>query len=62
MASMRVVDDVGRAHVVGPEEALKGGATRELRGFEGRPAAEEVAKDRRIFLLKPLQDMRESSF
>ena len=55
-------DDVGRAHVVGPEEALQSGATCELRGFEGRPAAQEVAKDRRIFLLKPLQHLRESSF
>ena len=55
-------DDVGRAHVVGTEEALQGGAARELRGFEGRPAAEEVAKDRRIFLLKPLQDVREVVF
>ena len=31
-------------------------------GFEGRPAAEEVAKDRRIFLLKPLQDVGEVVF
>ena len=52
-------DHGGRAHVVGPEEALKGGATRELGGFEGWPAAQEVTKDRRIFLLKPLQDVRE---
>ena len=50
-------DDVGRAHVVGPEEALKSGAPRALRRFESRPVAEEVAKDRRIFLLKPLQDV-----
>jgi len=28
-----------------------------LRGFEGRPAAEDVAKDRGIFLGKPLQDL-----
>src|SRR5712691_3970950 len=51
------VDDVNRAHVVDPEEPFQGGAARELRGFEGRPAAEEVAKDRRIFLGKPLQDL-----
>ena len=37
-------DDVGRAHVVGPEKAFQGGATCELRGFEGRPATEEVAQ------------------
>jgi hypothetical protein len=42
---------------VDPEEPFQGGAARELRGFEGRPAAEEVAKDRRIFLRKPLQDL-----
>ena len=57
-----LVDDVGRAHVVGAEEALQGGAARELRGFEGRPAAEEVTKDRGIFVLKPLQDLREVVF
>ena len=50
-------DQVGRAHVVGPEEAFQSGAACELRGFEGGPAAEEVAKDRRIFLGKPLQDL-----
>ncbi len=55
-------DDVGRAHVVGMEKALQGGATRELYGFQGRPAAEEVAKDRRIFFLKPLQDVGEVVF
>jgi hypothetical protein len=33
-----------------------------LRRFEGRPAAEEVAKDRGIFLLKPLQNLREIVF
>ena len=55
-------DHVGRAHVMGPEEALKGGATCELGGFEGRPAAQEVTKDRRIFLLKPLQDVWEVVF
>ncbi len=52
-------DDIGGAHVVGPEAVLQGGATRELCGFEGVPAAEDVAKDHRLFLLKPLQDMRE---
>ena len=55
-------DDVGRAYVVGTEKALQGGATCELGGFQGRPAAEEVAKDRRIFVLKPLQDVGEVVF
>jgi hypothetical protein len=51
-------DAVGRAHVVGPEEALQGGATCELCCFERRPAAQDVAKDRGIFVLKPPQDVR----
>jgi hypothetical protein len=51
-------DKVGRAHVVGPEEACQSGAACALRGLQGRPAAEEVAKDRGIFLGKPLQDLR----
>jgi hypothetical protein len=55
-------DDVGRAHVVGTEKALQGGTTRELDGFQGRPAAQEVAKDRRVFVLKPLQDVGEVVF
>ena len=57
MAWRRVVDDVGSAHVGAPEEAFQGGAAGELRGFEGGPAAEDVAKERRIFLGKPLQDL-----
>jgi hypothetical protein len=55
-------DDVGRADVVGPEKALKSGAPRELRRFERRPVAQDVAKDRRIFLLKPLQDVGKGVF
>jgi len=55
-------DDVGRADVVGLEEGGEGGTARELRGFEGRPAAEEGAKDRGIVLLKPLQNLREIVF
>ena len=47
-------DDVGRAHMVGTEKTLQGGAPRALDGFQGRPAAEDGAKDRRIFCLKPL--------
>jgi hypothetical protein len=56
------VDDVGSAHVVGPEERFQGGAARALRGVEGRPAAEEVAKDRRIFLGTPVQDLGKVGF
>jgi hypothetical protein len=55
-------DTLGRAHVGGPEEVLQGGAPRELGGFEGGPAAEAVAKERRIFLLQPLQDRRDGVF
>jgi hypothetical protein len=50
-------NQVGRTHVVGTEEAFQGSATRELGSFEGGPAAEEVAKDRGIFLGKPLQNL-----
>jgi len=55
-------DDVGRAHVMGTEEAFQSGVACELHGFEGGPAAEEVAKDRRIFVLQPLQDVRAGVF
>jgi hypothetical protein len=55
-------DAVGRAYVVGTEKALQGGATCEWCGLQGRPAAEEVAKDRRLFVLKPLQDVGEGVF
>jgi len=48
---------VRRAHVVGTEEAFQSGAACELGRFEGGPAAEEVAKDRGIFLGKPLQNL-----
>jgi hypothetical protein len=53
---------IGRPHVVGPEEAGQGRATRALGAFEGRPAAQEVTKDRRLLLLKPLEDMRAGVF
>jgi hypothetical protein len=48
--------------VRGPEEAFQSGAACELHGFEGRPAAEEVAKEPGSFLLQPLQDVREGVF
>jgi hypothetical protein len=40
----------------------RGGAARKLGGFEGRPLGEEVAEQQSIFVLKPLQDMREVVF
>ena len=52
-----VIDKVSRAHVVGTEEAFQSGAACELGRFEGGPAAEAVAKDRGIFLGKPLQHL-----
>ena len=59
MAWMTLCDDIGRAHVVRTEEGFQGGTARELRRFEGRPATQEVAKDRGVFLLKPVQHVRE---
>ena len=52
-------DDGGGADVVGLEEGCEGGTTREWRGFAGRPAAEDVAQDRGLLLLHPLQNLRE---
>ncbi len=56
------VDDVDVAHVMGAEEALQRGATRELGGFEGRPLGEEVAEEYGVLVLKPLQGVREVVF
>ena len=53
------VDDGRRAHMVVAEEGFQGGPARELRGFEGGPATENVTKDEGVFLLKPLQHLRE---
>jgi hypothetical protein len=55
-------NQVSRAHVVGTEEAFQSGAACELGRFEGGPAAEEVAKDRGIFLGKPLQNLWKGVF
>ena len=55
-------DDVGRTYVVGTAKALQGGATCEWGGLQGRPAAAAVAKDRRLLVLKPLQDVGEGVF
>jgi hypothetical protein len=50
-------DKVGRAHVVGTAEAFHSGAACAWRRFAGGPAAEDVAKDRGLFLGKPWQDL-----
>jgi hypothetical protein len=50
-------DDSGRTPVVVMEAARQGGAACEWHGFAGRPAAQDVAKEHRLFLVKPLQDM-----
>jgi len=52
-------DYVDRAHVMGVEEALQGGAAREVGGCEGRPWREELAEARGIFVVKPWQGVRE---
>jgi hypothetical protein len=38
-----------------PEKAFEGGATGELHRLQGGPATQDVAKDRGIFVLQPLQ-------
>jgi hypothetical protein len=55
-------NEVSRAHMVVTEETLQGGATCALCGCEGGPAVQDVAKERRIFLVTPVQDMREGVF
>ena len=55
-------DQVGRAHVVGTEAACQSGAACAWCGFAGGPAAEDVAKDRGIFLGKPWQDLWKGVF
>ena len=41
------------------EEGFEGGTAGELHRLEGRPATQEVAEDRGVFLLQPVQHMRE---
>ena len=55
-------DHVFRAHVVIAEEGLKGGAARELGCFEGGPAAQKVTENVGVFILKPLEHLREIVF
>jgi len=56
------IDDVNRAHVGSPDEPFQGGAARQWRRFERGPAAADVTKERRIFVGKPLQDLRQGVF
>lgn len=44
------------------KEGLQGRATRELHRFEGGPAAENVTKQQSVFVLKPLESLREIVF
>ena len=52
-------DAVGRAHVVGTEEAVHRGTACAWHGCAGGPAAEDVAKAHGSVRGKPLQDLRE---
>jgi len=54
-----VVDDGGVTHVMGVEKALERGAPRELGGLEGWPLGEEIAEDGGVFVVEPLQDVRD---
>ena len=57
-----VCDDVFRAYVVVAEKGLKGGAARALGRFEGGPATHKVTENVRIFILKPVEHLRERVF
>jgi hypothetical protein len=50
-------EDLGSAHVMRPEEALQRGAPREVCRVARRPGPEEVAQERGIVVLQPLQDV-----
>ena len=52
-------DDLSSAHVMLAEEGCAGGTAGALHRREGWPATEAIAEDRGIFVLKPLQHMRE---
>jgi hypothetical protein len=51
--------DLGRAPMVGPAEARKRRAARQLGGFARRPVAEDVTKEHGIFLGQPGQNVRQ---
>ena len=52
-------NNVRRAHVVVAEEGFQRGAPGELHRFEGRPAAQKVTEDVGVFVLEPLEHLRE---
>ena len=52
-------DAISIAHVMRTEEGFEGGTARALHRLAGRPATQEVAEDRRVLLLKPVQHVRE---
>jgi hypothetical protein len=57
-----LVDDGGIAHVMVSQEAFQGGAARQLGGLEGGPWGEEVTEERGVYVVKPVQDVREVVF
>jgi hypothetical protein len=52
-------DDLGIAHVMRPEAGCEGGTASALHRLEGRPATQEVAKERGVLLLQPVEHVRE---
>jgi len=55
-------DDVCRAHVVGAAAGRKRGATRELGGLQGRPAAQKVTAKGGVLVRKPWPSLRDIVF
>ena len=55
-------DDVCRAYVVVADKGLKGGAARALGRCEGGPATHKVTDNVRLFLLQPVEPLRERVF
>src|SRR5215813_13565069 len=52
-------NDLGIAHVMSPEEGFEGSPAREVHRLESGPATQEVAEDGGVFLLQPVQHVRE---
>ena len=55
-------NNVRRAHMVLAKEGLQGRAAGQLCGLQGGPAAEKVTKHDGVFVLKPLERLREIIF
>src|SRR5262245_38212193 len=51
-----------RAHMVLAKEGLQGRAAGQLGSLQGGPATEKVTKDNGVFVLKPLEHLREIVF